>query len=309
MWLIFSLACTRPPEPVPEPPVGTTPVAPLELPPPTIIDDAPPRLVALGDVHGDLAAARAALRLVGAIDWDNQWIGGDLVVVQTGDQLDRGDQELQILELYEALTVEAHAAGGAFYSLLGNHEIMNVELDFRYVTDDGFAQFADFEYDPADPELAELPEEQRGRAAAFRPGGPWAVTLAGHNVVMVIGDTGFVHGGILPAHADYGLKAINRDTHEWMLGDADEPSILQSDSAPIWTRVYSDDLAEPDCESLQEAIDQLGIKRMVVGHTVWPEINSACDDQVWRIDVGMSEYYGGIPMGLEIAGDEVTVIR
>src|SRR5688572_24286637 len=97
MWLVLSLACSRPDDSPPPGPAGgttTTPVEPLAVPPPTFLDEMPPRLVALGDVHGDLAAARAALRLVGAIDWSNQWIGGDLVVVQTGDQLDRSDQEL-----------------------------------------------------------------------------------------------------------------------------------------------------------------------------------------------------------------------
>ncbi|MBA2321846.1 MAG: metallophosphoesterase [Deltaproteobacteria bacterium] len=309
MWLILSLACSGKSDPVPPDPTGDSPIGTLAVPPPTFIDEMPPRLVALGDVHGDLAAARAALRLAGAIDFENRWIGGDLVVVQTGDQLDRGDQERQILELFEELAVAAHEAGGAFYSLLGNHEIMNVEGDFRYVTDAGFGQFADFPFDPEDPYYAELEEGQQGRAAAFRPGGPWAVTLAGHNVVMVIGDTGFVHGGILPTHVDHGLRAINNETQAWMRGEGDEPSILQSDSAPIWTRAYSDDVAEPDCESLQETIDLLDLKRLVVGHTVWPEINAACDDQVWRIDVGMSEYYGGIPMGLEIVDGEVTLLE
>ena len=55
------------------------------------------RIVAFGDVHGDLEAARGALRLAGAIDEQDRWIGGDLIVVQTGDQLDRGDQEQAIL--------------------------------------------------------------------------------------------------------------------------------------------------------------------------------------------------------------------
>lgn len=309
MWLISSLACAPAPEPPAPHPTPTVPAATLAVPPPTFIEEMPPRLVALGDVHGDLAAARAALRLVGAIDFNNEWIGGDLVVVQTGDALDRGEQELQILELFEALTVAAFEAGGAFYSLLGNHEIMNVEQDFRYVTSGGFEQFADFPYDPEDPFYADLEDGQQGRAAAFRPGGTWAVTLSGHNVVLVIGDTAFVHGGILPDHAEYGLRILNNETQAWMRDETDEPSILQSDSAPIWTRAFSDDLAEPDCASLEESLDLLGIARMVVGHTVWPEINGACDDQVWRIDVGMSEYYGGIPMGLEIVDGEVTVIR
>ena len=50
------------------------------------------RIVAFGDVHGDLEAARGALRLAGAIDEQDRWSGGDLIVVQTGDKLDSGDQ-------------------------------------------------------------------------------------------------------------------------------------------------------------------------------------------------------------------------
>ncbi len=36
----------------------------------------PVRVVAIGDLHGDLEAARSALRLAGAIDEQDQWIGG-----------------------------------------------------------------------------------------------------------------------------------------------------------------------------------------------------------------------------------------
>ena len=59
-----------------------------------------------------------------------------------GDQLDRGDGERAILDPFEELADQAHAAGGGFHALLGNHEVMNVEEDFRYVTD-GMTEFAD----------------------------------------------------------------------------------------------------------------------------------------------------------------------
>lgn len=49
------------------------------------MNPAAPREVAFSDVHGDIEAARAALQLAGAIDDEDRWIGGDLVVVQTGD--------------------------------------------------------------------------------------------------------------------------------------------------------------------------------------------------------------------------------
>ena len=85
----------------------------------------PARIVAIADVHGDLDAARAALRLGGAIDGEDRWIGGDLVVVQTGDILDRGDDEQAIMELFLRLGKEAEITGGAVHVLNGNHELMN----------------------------------------------------------------------------------------------------------------------------------------------------------------------------------------
>src|SRR5262245_28213683 len=57
------------------------------------------RLIAIGDLHGDLAAARAALRLGGAIDADDHWAGGSLTLVQTGDAIDRGDEDRDVLDL------------------------------------------------------------------------------------------------------------------------------------------------------------------------------------------------------------------
>ena len=50
-------------------------------------------------------------------------------------------------------------------------------------------------------------------------------------------------------------------------------------------------------------------ERMVVGHTVQDVVNPACDGRIWRIDVGMAAYYGGVPMALELAGDAINVLE
>ena len=55
------------------------------------------RVVAIGDLHGDLRVTLMALRLAGAIGSDIyphnvsdiQWLGGQTYVVQLGDQIDR----------------------------------------------------------------------------------------------------------------------------------------------------------------------------------------------------------------------------
>jgi hypothetical protein len=54
--------------------------------------------------------------------------------VQLGDILDRGDGERHCMDLLFKLKEEAHQAGGQVHVLLGNHEVRNVDLDFRYVT-------------------------------------------------------------------------------------------------------------------------------------------------------------------------------
>jgi len=268
------------------------------------------RIVAIGDLHGDVSALRAALRLGGAIDEAGNWIGKTLVVVQTGDQLDRGDDEPQILELFQRLRGQARAAGGAVHVLNGNHEVMNVQADFRYVTQDGFHDFSSGHPDALHVQLtASLAEEQRGRAAAFLPGGEIARRLSLQPVAIQIGGNVFVHGGVLEQHLRYGLGRINQETSAWMAGAPGEPApaSVSNPRAPIWVRDYSDGApASESCSELTRVLTALSAQRMVVGHTVQPAgINSACDGKVWRIDVGLSRFYGGKPSVLEIRGDQL----
>ncbi len=277
--------------------------------------EAPPaRLVAIGDLHGDLEATRAVFRLVGAIDEADRWIGGPLVVVQTGDQLDRGDGEIQILDLLDRIKLQAGQAGGALVVLNGNHEIMNAQGDMRYVTPAGFAAFDELSnLDLTHPEVQRHPEEHRARVAAFRPGEPFARRLAERDLIAVIGGTAFAHGGILPEHVDYGVDRINAESRRWLKGEqAELPPSLAGEGSPIWMRRYSDEdeEPEPDCAALGQTLDKLGARRMVVGHTVQEGgISASCGGRIWRIDVGLSRHYGGKPQALEIAGDAVQIIE
>ncbi len=273
---------------------------------------APPRLVAIGDLHGDFEATRSVLRLAGAIDEMDRWIGKELVIVQTGDQLDRGDGERKILDLLERLGEEARAAGGALHVLNGNHELMNAAGDLRYVTAGGFVDFSAISgVDLADPRAAAAQPAMRGRLLAFMPGGPYARKLAARPVTLIVGDSVFAHAGVLPGHVRRGLDAINAETQSWLRGQGEiSPDIIQGDDSPVWTRRFCQDPGPADCAVAEETLTLLGIKRMVVGHTVHTDgIVRNCDGKVWCIDVGMAAYYGGHPEALEIAGDQVRPLR
>jgi hypothetical protein len=242
---------------------------------------APARVIAIGDVHGDYEATRTALRLAGAIDAEDRWVGGDLAVVQLGDVLDRGDGEQAIIDLFERLETEADAAGGSFTWLLGNHELMNAAGDFRYVTDGGWKDFGG------------------KREAAMRPGGRYARIFAGQDIAVMVGDTVYSHAGFLPTWtAD--PSAMNRGARCWLDGAGAEPAVGHADDG------------EPgaDCAMLRQTLAALGARRMVVAHTPNPTgITSDCDETLWRIDVGLSAYYGGPIEVLEITEDGARVVR
>lgn len=65
----------------------------------------------------------------------------------------------------------------------------------------------------------------------------------------------FVHGGLLPNHAEYGLQRLNSDTQQWMLGRSgpQAPDFLQGADAVVWARDYSmTDERRCDCDKLRK---------------------------------------------------------
>ena len=280
------------------------------------------RIVAIGDVHGDVEAMRESLRMSGVINKKDRWTGGKTVLVQVGDQLDRGNKEREIYQLLFELQDKAPGYGGAVHILLGNHELMNSRLDFRYVTKGGFKDF-----EPgtggrhqisaaAMRSIKELPSSMRARAKSLVAGGELALELAERTKISVIvGDNVFVHAGLSPTHLTWGgkeprdavktLAELNHDVRKFLLGKGKYPLVLKGGSSPVWLRDYSRmslRAGSTECKTLAETLKMVHAKRMVVGHT--PQrggINSACGGRVWRIDTGMSEVYGGVPEAIEIS--------
>lgn len=196
-------------------------------------------LVAIGDVHGDFDDFVAILQHIGLIDKQNHWTGGKTTFVQTGDLLDRGRKPREVMDLMIALEKEAGQAGGQVVSLLGNHEMMNIMGDLRYVTPENYASFADSKSeerqksayqqyvkwrDSHRPLLAELPQPMELTEAewmarhplgfveqreAFSSQGSYGKWLREHAALAKIGSMIFLHGGIHPNLAHLKLDTIN----------------------------------------------------------------------------------------------------
>jgi hypothetical protein len=272
--------------------------------------EAPAKVFAVGDLHGDLQAAKRTFRVAGVLDQNDAWIGGNSVVVQTGDVLDRGNEERPLLEWLERVAQAAETAGGALHRLNGNHEIMNVAGDLRYVTPGGFTAFAEYANGPIPASMSDAPQAHRGRLAAFLPGGYWAKRLANYPVVLQVNDTVFAHGGLTSRHIEYGLERMNSEISAWMRGSRPLPKALQSDDTPFWDRTYGESVSDSDCRMLERVLAQLSAKRLVIGHTPQKQgITFACDRRVVRIDVGLASYYGqNAPAVLEVDGSSLRIL-
>ncbi|RDX85168.1 Shewanella-like protein phosphatase 2, partial [Mucuna pruriens] len=311
------------------PPPPTPPLLPTRLP-------APCRLVAIGDLHGDLEKSKQALRLAGLIDAADRYVGGSATVVQVGDVLDRGGDELKILYFLEKLKREAEWSGGRIITMNGNHEIMNAEGDFRFATKSGVEEFRVWwEWfrignkikslchgleTPKDPMVGvpssfrgvrqEFHEGFRARVAALRPNGPIAKRFLSQNVtVLIVGDSIFVHGGLLPQHTSYGLEKINEEVRDWINGSTGRfsPEHCRGIDGVVWMRKFSRESEQDcDCSALEHVLATVpGVKRMVMGHTIQDVgINGVCNDKAIRIDVGLSKGCGdGLAEVLEINGN------
>ena len=272
------------------------------------------RVVAIGDIHADLSALRVALRTAGAIDARDEWVGGALTVVQLGDLVGRSDEERQVLDFVFDLQRRARQAGGTVHALIGNHEVFGGRLDNQAVGPNPFPAWEKVPGLQLDhPRLRVLPPHARARGAALMPGGPYARRIAEFPVVLTLGETVFVHGGVPPRWARYGVDRINREVRDWLLGQTGEPdSALGVDDGDrvMWTRQFSASVTSADCAVLEESLRILGARRMIVAHTVHPEITARCDGRVWAVDVGMSRAYGGRVEVLEIVDDSrLRVLR
>lgn len=256
-------------------------------------------------------------------------------MVQVGDIFDRGGNEIKLIYLLHRLKHEATLAGGNLVTILGNHEVMNMNYDFRYVTREGLMEFErwgwwfkkgmDMKKLGGDEDVRDvfdgLPVSFEGverkywngfraRMAALRPNGPIASRfLQDYKTVAVVGDSVFVHGGLLKEHVEHGLEKINSEVRDWIRGSPTTkttkcPDYLLGGLSVVWLRKFSYG-SNCDCEQLQSILSSIpGAARMVMGHTIQREgINSVCDNQALRIDVGLSKGCGnGIPEVLEITG-------
>ena len=244
--------------------------------------------------------------------WENN-------IVQDEIHNDEGS-DLKIINFLDILNIKARKQGGAVISVLGNHELMNVDGDFRYVSIDEFSEFGEIFSNSSKDNYSsnKYPYGYKERKNAFKPGGVLArrLALTRYSVVQV-GSWIFVHGGITPKLAEsYSINEINMYVSEWLKNNRSS-KVLDAiddlyrndndDFSPFWSRLFSDHDYWNESKNLylfNKTMELLNnnnnnnnkIVGMVIGHSpqyMWNKgINSSFENRLWRVDVGMARAFG-----------------
>ncbi len=246
----------------------------------------------------------AILQTAGILDASGKWAGGRAHLVQVGDVLDRGLEGPKALDLLIRLEDQAQKAGGRVHALLGNHEVMNMLGDLRYVSADEYKQFRTPESETdggstlyeasmahardAAKAKGEKFDETAFRARfneqaplgyierieAFSESGRYGRWLRKHDTLATIDGVAFLHGGLTPEVAALGCEAINDTVRREIGADVDKTladarsTLAAGENGPLWYRGLARG-TEPELAPIADGVLRaLGTRAVVIGHTV-----------------------------------------
>lgn len=222
----------------------------------------------LSDIEGNFGAFRKLLQANGVMDAEFNWTFGDGHLVLIGDFVDRGEQVTEVLWLIYSLEEKAKAAGGYVHYVLGNHEIMIMSGDTRYIN----AKYKD--------NSALLAEGYTNLFSENSELGRWLRTK---NIMEKVGKVLYVHAGVSAEvnRLNMSIPAINELTRpyyadsSYVYPDARLIAIFASKTSPFWYRGYYVGAEKATQEQVDSTLTVFGVEQVATGHSIVADIISA----------------------------------
>jgi len=245
----------------------------------------------MSDPHGNLDCFVSVLYGNNVINKNYEWAFGKNHLVIIGDVFDRGKDVLPIFWLIYKLEQEAREAGGKVSFLIGNHETMVLAGDLRYT-------------DKMYPKLAEkLGMTYPAMFGSDTELGRWLMT---RNTIETIGTDLFVHAGLgedfLSRNLDIAL--VNETISEGMPLTKEGRNELSETAkfmfgtvGPVWYRgmVRNEDKYFPlHISILDRILQRYGVKRIIVGHTIFPDVRTFYGGKVIGVNVDNKDNFENV---------------
>ncbi|THU39314.1 metallophosphoesterase [Niastella caeni] len=236
--------------------------------------DAPAKMLLLSDIEGNFLPFRRLLIKCGVIDSRHNWIFEKGHLVIAGDCFDRGNQVIECLWLIYSLEEKAKLAGGYVHFILGNHEIMNLNGDWRYIH----------------PKYANPVDDKKTFTALYDGNITLWQWLLTKNIIEKIGDILVVHGGISPEmnFFPYSVSEINtkaRPFYTFATQIFDDPLlylIFNSNQSPFWYRGYYHGNANE--AQVDATLAHFGIHTIITGHTIVSRVSTFFNGKVINVN-------------------------
>lgn len=239
-----------------------------------------PNLAVISDIHGQYGLCVELLKAHGIIDENTDWKYGKGHLVVNGDILGRGEMVTEVLWLVYKLEHQAKAQGGKVHFLIGNHELMFIESDFRFLNE---------KYVGATKLMGIRTSDLYSENAVL---GNW---LRKRPVIITIDDLLFTHAGISPSFLQRKLpaKKVNKQFYSHILKSSSRrknalQTFLTSDEGPLWYRGYFVE-PFPSTQNLDDILDFFESKKIIVGHTSLRSITSLFEGRVIGVDGNIKE--------------------
>lgn len=234
----------------------------------------PSKILALSDIEGNFNSFRRLLLKNRVIDRYYQWTFEDGHLVIVGDCFDRGEQVTECLWLIYSLEERAKREGGYVHFILGNHEMMNMNGDWRYIH----------------PKYAMASRSHAARTALYGGNNELWRWLHTKNIIEKIGDTLFVHGGIAPQFLllKETIAGINNKVRPYynraneLFADPLLKIVFNSDASPFWYRGYYKQAASE--ELIDATLAHFGVNTIVTGHTIVENVTSYFNGKVINVN-------------------------
>ena len=248
------------------------------------------KIFIVSDIHGEYEYFVDILVESGVIDTNHNWSWGEGHLVIDGDIFDRGDMVTQCLWLVYNLETQAAENGGGVHFILGNHELMVLQADDRYIHEKyikGIVKKSRIHH-------VDLygPEMELGR---------W---LRSKNTAMIINDILIVHGGLSPAMMERGftISKLNETVRAKLdlssSGRAFDSTarMLFGSVGPFWYRGYHYEMEDryPQITSLgvDSLLDFYNASAIVVGHTGVDQVVGLYENRIFAVDIPFEDLNG-----------------
>lgn len=240
-------------------------------------------LFVVADTHGEYEILVAQLRQHGIVDAALRWTFGRGRLVVLGDVFDRGPRHTEILWLLYQLEAEAAKAGGGVHLVLGNHEVMVLGGDLRYLH----------------PRYLETTRVLgvRSYSELFDARTLLGQWLRTRPTIFKMDEQLFLHAGVSRALADSGLTLaqINDAIRALLAGnvpatdeDRRRAELLLGSLGPLWYRGYfpnQPSFPAASGDDLAQVLRRFGVRRILVGHTIVPTITPLYEGRVIAVQV------------------------